>query len=98
MPRFRPLIPEAMEETQRIYGSRDDLTLCGTKEAALEGADFLVICTEWQAFRAPDFELIKQKLTYPLLFDGRNLFDPNLMLEYGLQYYAIGRGLSVKEQ
>lgn len=89
--------PEAMEETQRIYGGRDDLTLMGTKEAALEGADFLVICTEWQAFRAPDFELIKQKLSMPLLFDGRNLFEPKLMMEYGLHYYAIGRGLSVKE-
>ena len=89
--------PEAMEETQRIYGSRDDLALMGTKEAALEGADFLVICTEWQAFRAPDFELIKQKLSMPLLFDGRNLFEPTLMMEYGLHYYAIGRGLSVKE-
>jgi UDPglucose 6-dehydrogenase len=90
--------PEAMEETQRIYGSRDDLALMGTKEAALEGADFLVICTEWQAFRAPDFELIKQTLSMPLLFDGRNLFEPKLMMEYGLHYYAIGRGLSVKEQ
>ena len=89
--------PEAMEETQRIYGSRDDLALMGTKEAALEGADFLVICTEWQAFRAPDFELIKQSLSMPLLFDGRNLFEPKLMMEYGLHYYAIGRGLSVKE-
>ena len=89
--------PEAMEETQRVYGSRDDLALMGTKEAALEGADFLVICTEWQAFRAPDFELIKEKLSVPLIFDGRNLFEPNLMMEYGLHYYAIGRGLSVKE-
>lgn len=88
--------PEAMEETQRIYGSRDDLTLYGTKEAALESADFLVICTEWQAFRAPDFELIKSKLTHPLLFDGRNLFEPSTMQEHGLHYYAIGRGLSVK--
>lgn len=90
--------PEAMEETQRIYNGRADLRLMGTKEAALEGADFLVICTEWQAFRAPDFELIKQKLSEPLLFDGRNLFEPSLMLEYGLQYYAIGRGLSIKER
>jgi UDPglucose 6-dehydrogenase len=89
--------PEAMEETQRIYGSRDDLSLMGTKESALEGADFLVICTEWQAFRAPDFELIKEKLSAPLIFDGRNLFEPQLMMEYGLHYYAIGRGLSVKE-
>jgi UDPglucose 6-dehydrogenase len=89
--------PEAMEETQRIYGSREDLSLVGTKESALEGADFLVICTEWQAFRAPDFELIKEKLSVPLIFDGRNLFEPQLMMEYGLHYYAIGRGLSVKE-
>lgn len=89
--------PEAMEETQRIYGSRAELSLMGTKEAALEGADFLVICTEWQAFRAPDFDLIKSKLSLPLVFDGRNLFEPKLMLEYGLHYYAIGRGLSVKE-
>ncbi len=89
--------PEAMEETQRIYGSRDDLMLVGTKEQALSGADFLVICTEWQAFRAPDFNLIKERLSQPLLFDGRNLFEPSLMQEYGLHYYAIGRGLSVKE-
>ncbi len=89
--------PEAMEETQRIYGSRNDLSLVGTKESALEDADFLVICTEWQAFRVPDFELIKEKLSAPLIFDGRNLFEPQLMMEYGLHYYAIGRGLSVKE-
>ena len=88
--------PEAMEETQRIYGVRDDLQLTGTKEAALSGADFLVICTEWQAFRAPDFDAIKSALTYPLVFDGRNLFEPARMMEYGLHYYAIGRGLSVQ--
>ena len=89
--------PEAMEETQRIYGSRKDLSLMGTKESALEGADFLVICTEWQSFKAPNFELIREKLSVPLIFDGRNLFEPQLMLEYGLHYYAIGRGLSVRE-
>ena len=89
--------PEAMEETQRIYGSRKDLSLMGTKESALEGADFLIICTEWQSFKAPNFELIREKLSVPLIFDGRNLFEPQLMLEYGLHYYAIGRGLSVRE-
>ncbi|MBU2977835.1 UDP-glucose/GDP-mannose dehydrogenase family protein [Alteromonas sp. C1M14] len=88
--------PEAMEETQRIYGDREELSLMGTKEAALNGADFLAIVTEWQAFRAPDFDLIKQKLSLPLIFDGRNLFEPSRMAEYGLHYYAIGRGLSVK--
>lgn len=90
--------PEAMEETQRIYGSRPDLKLMGTKEGALDGADCLVICTEWQAFRAPDFEMIKDKLAEPLIFDGRNLYEPKRMMEYGLQYYAIGRGLSVQGQ
>lgn len=88
--------PEAMEETQRIYGVRDDLSLMGTKEAALEKADFLVICTEWQAFRAPDFDFIKGKLTHPIIFDGRNLYDVNEMLERGLHYYAIGRGKSLE--
>jgi UDPglucose 6-dehydrogenase len=89
--------PEAMEETQRIYANRSDLSLMGTKESALNGADCLVICTEWQAFRAPDFEMIKNKLADPVIFDGRNLFEPSLMSEYGLHYYGIGRGLSVRQ-
>ncbi|MEW9799716.1 UDP-glucose dehydrogenase family protein [Alteromonas sp. CYL-A6] len=88
--------PQAMEEAQRIYGNRADLKLLGTKEAALNGADFLVICTEWQSFRAPDFEFIRKTLREPLIFDGRNLYEPDRMLEYGLHYYAIGRGLSVQ--
>ncbi|WP_412971525.1 UDP-glucose dehydrogenase family protein [Glaciecola sp. MF2-115] len=88
--------PEAMEETQRIYGSRSDLKLMGTKEATLSGASCLVICTEWQAFRAPDFNLIKEQVSDAVIFDGRNLFEPSLISEYGLHYYAIGRGMSVK--
>ncbi|SEG45384.1 UDP-glucose dehydrogenase family protein [Billgrantia desiderata] len=83
--------PEAMEETQRIYGNRDDLTLCGTKETALRGADALAIVTEWQSFRAPDFELIKQQLTEPLIFDGRNMFEPRRMAIKGFRYFSIGR-------
>ncbi|WP_024460048.1 UDP-glucose/GDP-mannose dehydrogenase family protein [Marinimicrobium sp. LS-A18] len=83
--------PEAMEETQRIYGTRDDLSLCGTKESTLKGADALVIVTEWQAFRAPDFDLIKQQLAQPLVFDGRNLFDPKRMVKKGFTYYSVGR-------
>jgi len=90
--------PEAMEETQRIYGSRADLRLMGTKEATLSGSSCLVICTEWQAFRAPDFEMIKTHVADQVIFDGRNLFEPNLISEYGLHYYAIGRGLSVNAQ
>ena len=87
--------PEAMDETQRVYGDRDDLQLCGTKEAALKNADALVICTEWQNFRAPDFDLIKQMLHQAVIFDGRNLFEPKRMEQKGFEYYAIGRGKSV---
>jgi UDPglucose 6-dehydrogenase len=87
--------PEAMDETQRIYGHRDDLKLMGTKEAALQGADALVICTEWQSFRAPDFDTIKKSLKQPVIFDGRNLYDPERLSKRGFVYYAIGRGASI---
>lgn len=87
--------PQAMDETQRIYGHRDDLRLMGTKEAALHGADALVICTEWQAFRAPDFDVIKNSLKQPVIFDGRNLYDPIRLTKRGFVYYAIGRGASI---
>ena len=83
--------PEAMEETQRVYGSRDDLSLCGTKEAALKGADALIIVTEWQEFKAPDFEFIKQQLRSALIFDGRNLFEPKRLNKKEISYYSIGR-------
>ncbi|MCE8014236.1 UDP-glucose/GDP-mannose dehydrogenase family protein [Halomonas daqingensis] len=83
--------PEAMEETQRLYGNRDDLALCGTKEATLRGADALVIVTEWQSFRAPDFEQIKQQLAEPLIFDGRNMFEPKRMAIKGFTYKSVGR-------
>ncbi|MBS0970111.1 UDP-glucose/GDP-mannose dehydrogenase family protein [Nissabacter archeti] len=88
--------PEAMDETQRIYGHRDSLKLMGTKEAALQGADALVICTEWQNFRAPDFDVIKASLKQPVIFDGRNLFDPERLAKRGFTYYGIGRGASVQ--
>lgn len=83
--------PEAMQEAQRIYGNRKDLQLMGTKEAALNGADALVICTEWQNFKAPDFDLIQQELSTPLIFDGRNLFEPKRMMDKQFEYYSIGR-------
>ncbi|ACO79162.1 UDP-glucose/GDP-mannose dehydrogenase protein [Azotobacter vinelandii CA] len=83
--------PEAMVEAQRLYGNRTDLTLCGTKEAALKDADALVIVTDWQAFKAPDFEFIKQQLRQPLIFDGRNLFEPTRMQQKGIVYHSIGR-------
>jgi UDPglucose 6-dehydrogenase len=85
--------PEAMEEAQRLYGDRDDLLLCGTKEACLRDADALVVITEWQAFRAPDFDLVRDRLKAPVVFDGRNLYEPARMARKGFAYYAIGRGL-----
>jgi UDPglucose 6-dehydrogenase len=88
--------PVAMDETQHIYGLRDDLKLVGTKEAALEKADALVICTEWKTFRAPNFEIIKNTLLNPVVFDGRNLYEPDRMQEHGFDYYAVGRGKSVQ--
>ncbi|MES2825533.1 MAG: UDP-glucose/GDP-mannose dehydrogenase family protein [Pseudomonadota bacterium] len=87
--------PVAMDETQHIYGSRDDLKLVGTKETALEKADALIICTEWKNFRAPDFDFIKSALINPVIFDGRNLYEPERMIEYGFEYYAVGRGKSI---
>jgi UDPglucose 6-dehydrogenase len=92
--RVQAFDPEAMEEAQRLYGDRDDLLLCGTKEAALRDADALVVITEWQAFRAPDLDLIRDKLKAPVVFDGRNLYDPARMAKKGFAYYAIGRGLT----
>ena len=87
--------PEAMNEAQRIYGLRDDLQLAGTREAVLKGADALVICTEWQQFKAPDWALIKSSLKQPVVFDGRNLYDPVRLKRDGFTYYAIGRGESI---
>ncbi|PLY15694.1 MAG: UDP-glucose 6-dehydrogenase [Sedimenticola sp.] len=89
--RVQAFDPQAMHECQRIYGQRDDLILMGTKEAALHNADALVIATEWQQFRAPDFGLIKSELTNPVLFDGRNLFSPERLKRKGFTYYSIGR-------
>lgn len=83
--------PEAMNETQRIYGNRNDLLLCGTKEAALKNADALIIVTEWQAFRAPDFDLLKEMLNEPTIFDGRNLYEPKRLTKRGFTYYSVGR-------
>ncbi len=83
--------PAAMEETRRIYGERDDMRLCASPEDALRGADALVVLTEWNAFRSPDFEGMKALLKNPLIFDGRNLYDPEYLAQVGMLYYAIGR-------
>ena len=92
--RVRAYDPVAMAEATRIYGARPDLVLCETMEAALAGADGLAILTEWQEFRSPDFEAIRDALATPVIFDGRNLYDPSLVSRFGLTYYAIGRGVA----
>ncbi len=83
--------PVATEEAERIYGKREDLLLAKSADAALEGADALVIVTEWKQFRSPDFEQIRDNLKEPVIFDGRNLFDPELVKRFGLKYFSIGR-------
>jgi len=92
--RVQAFDPEAMDEAERLYGHRDDLVLAGTKEAALRDADALIIATEWQVFRAPDFDLMKSRLKQAVIFDGRNLFEPARLARRGFAYYAIGRGLT----
>ncbi|MEJ2346449.1 MAG: UDP-glucose/GDP-mannose dehydrogenase family protein [Gammaproteobacteria bacterium] len=84
--------PEAMGEARRIFGERPDLTLCDSMEAALEGTDALVVVTEWNQFRSPDFDHVRATLKEPVIFDGRNLYDPAWLEQMGIAYYAIGRG------
>ena len=88
----RAFDPVATQEAHRIYGDRDNLTLCNSKESAAEGADALVLVTEWMDFRSPDFQWLRGALKEPVVFDGRNLFDPDQMAEEGFTYYGIGSG------
>jgi UDPglucose 6-dehydrogenase len=93
--KVRAYDPEARHETHRVYGDRDDLVLCDSAYQALDGADALAIVTEWKAFRSPDFVRIRAALKEPVIFDGRNLYEPAVVEEAGLAYYGIGRGRSV---
>jgi UDPglucose 6-dehydrogenase len=93
--RVRAYDPEAQREMLRIYGTRDDLALCAQPYETLQGADALVLVTEWKVFRSPDFERIRASLSTPVLFDGRNLYDPVAVEAAGLAYYGIGRGRSL---
>ena len=83
--------PVAMHETQRIFGDEARLKYADSPMGALEGADALVIVTEWKEFRSPDFEAIKATLNNPVIFDGRNLYDPKFVRNSGIEYFAIGR-------
>jgi len=84
--------PAAIKEAEYIYGKRDDFRLVNTREAAVTAADALVICTEWQEFRAVDLEWLRSQLSQSVVVDGRNLFDPHEMKQAGFRYYAVGRG------
>lgn len=87
--------PVANHEAQRIFGERSDLQIVTSATDTLKGADALAIVTEWQEFRSPDFDMIKAELRQPVIFDGRNLYDPGFVKRFGLTYYAIGRGDSL---
>lgn len=88
--------PEAMPPSREHFG--DALQTAENSYDALDGADALVIFTDWQEFRAPDFDLIKSKLRQPLVFDGRNLYDPSYVRKQGIEYYSIGRPCSASTQ
>ena len=84
--------PVAMQEAERIFGDTPGINYAGRPKSALEGADALVIVTEWKEFRSPDFDAIKTRLVQPIIFDGRNLYDPALVRSLGIEYFGIGRG------
>lgn len=94
--KVRAYDPEAMAACADIYGERNDMIYVDSKDEALDGADCLVVCTEWKTFWSPDFDAIKARLNNPIIIDGRNLYNPAHMAELGIDYYGIGRGLSVK--
>jgi UDPglucose 6-dehydrogenase len=83
--------PAAMEEARRIYGERADLLLVDSPMDALKGADALLIVTEWKVFRSPNFDTMKTLLNAPLIFDGRNLYQPQALRDMGFDYLPIGR-------
>jgi UDPglucose 6-dehydrogenase len=87
--------PAALHEAQRVFGDQPALQYAPSPMAALEDADALVIVTEWKEFRSPDFEEIARRLRHRVVFDGRNLYEPQMVRAFGLEYHGIGRGTSV---
>ncbi len=83
--------PVAMEEAKKIFAKEPGLRFAGSTTAALDGADALIIITEWQEFRSPDFDDLKKRLKSPVVFDGRNLYDPAVMRDQGIEYFSVGR-------
>ncbi|WP_159952030.1 UDP-glucose/GDP-mannose dehydrogenase family protein [Rhizobium sp. 18065] len=93
--RVRAFDPVAGEEASRLYGSRPDMVLVGDKYSALDGADALAVCTEWQQFRAPDFGEMALRMQNKTIFDGRNLFAPERLRDDGWTYLSIGRATAL---
>ncbi|MFG6668742.1 UDP-glucose dehydrogenase family protein [Halomonas sp. HNIBRBA4712] len=89
--RVKAFDPKAMEEAVRIYGDREDLTLCERVEDTLRDVDALVICTEWKQFRAMDLRKVVNTMKTPIIIDGRNLFTPQAAKEAGVTYVSVGR-------
>ncbi|MBH98691.1 MAG: UDP-glucose 6-dehydrogenase [Rhodospirillaceae bacterium] len=87
--------PVAMNEAKRIFGLRDNIDFLSSSKEATRGADALVIVTEWKEFRSPDFDQLKLDLKNPVIFDGRNIYDPEKIKNMGFKYFAIGRGESI---
>jgi len=83
--------PVAMDEAKRIFKDEKSLSFVDTQEEAIKNADALIIVTEWTEFRSPDFALIKSSLKTPMIFDGRNLYDPKAVRALGFNYYPVGR-------
>lgn len=84
--------PQAMPAIQKIYGHEKHLTLCDSPEDTLQDADALIVVTEWHEFKQPDFNMIKSTLKQPVIFDGRNLYEPEHLQNMGFRYFGIGRG------
>ena len=88
--------PVAMEEARRVFGDNPGITYAASATAALQGADALVLITEWREFKSPDFDALRSHLRQPVVFDGRNLFEPSLMRAMGIEYHGIGRGAAAQ--
>ena len=85
--------PVAIAEARKAVGAREGVTFVEGAYEAVQGADVLAVVTEWQEFRSPDFDQLKSLLKHPVIFDGRNIYNPELLARLGISYYGIGRGL-----
>ena len=83
--------PVAMEEGKKVFAGEPGVRFATSTVAALDGADALIIVTEWKEFRSPDFDDMKKRMKSPVVFDGRNLYDPVMMQEAGIEYFSMGR-------